>query len=326
MEKYGRRFFSEQNTRKGCVHMKKYLISLAVALMVCLLGITASAETVDEASKIVFDALHEHEEDGTLNSAETEQIVKAAFVSEGWTVVDDSGISAQSAENDIDPEVLELAYMDIDKADSELKEKILDARKTVIYSFSWVNDIDVPGAFSYSANPDTREVSFDPLFSELFPGWDVPRNQCDLSNVPIIGEENDSENTGVQELEADITESARAITNPLTHTEVRYVPKATSEVATPFWGTPIITNHTNEFKLWASSFLTSGMTTINYGLSTNTGVELNHRLRTYAGEAFAVSYNFPAASSFNYSTVLARASTYAQPGNARIYFKRTIDV
>ena len=207
--------------------MKKYLIALAAALMVCLLGMTASAQTADEAttdpSEIIADALREPMKNGVLSSAEAEQIAKEALVSAGWTVVED--ISAQSAENDIDPEVLELAYMDIDKADSELKEKILDARKTVIYSYSWVNDVDVPGGISYSADPDTREVTFEPLFSELFPGWDVPRNQCDLSDVPVYTEESESNDLdSFTSLMDDLVNGmglARANSNPVIHSEYK---------------------------------------------------------------------------------------------------------
>ena len=67
--------------------MKKYLIALAVALMVCLLGMTASAQTADEAttdaSEIIADALREPMKNGVLSSAEAEQIAKEALVSAG---------------------------------------------------------------------------------------------------------------------------------------------------------------------------------------------------------------------------------------------------
>ncbi len=305
--------------------MKKYLIALAVALMVCLLGMTASAQTADEAttdaSEIIADALRGPMKNGVLSSAEAEQIAKEALVSAGWTVVED--ISAQSAENDIDPEVLELAYMDIDKADSELKEKILDARKTVIYSYSWVNDVDVPGGISYSADPDTREVSFDPLFSELFPGWDVPRNQCDLSNVPVFDEEYDFEGVDNKpKLTNDVvdeTGAALAAVNPeVVNSENRYVPKVTNTTATPFLGMSVIDDgySANIFKTWPSSFVTSGMTTINLGLSTNNGLELGHLLRKGIGAV--LSYQVPCYSGRGYNKV------YAQPGYARMNFSRRL--
>lgn len=67
----------------------------------------------------------------------------------------------------------ELAYADIYAAPEEWKEKILEARSEVIFSTSWA----VNGAGCIVHTDGTIEEL--PEFSELFPGWDVPR--CDIS-------------------------------------------------------------------------------------------------------------------------------------------------
>lgn len=67
------------------------------------------------------------------------------------------------------------AISDIDKASPEQREKIIDAREAVVNQYSWQNDIEAPDVVGYVVNPFDREVTFCPLYSELFPGWDPPR-------------------------------------------------------------------------------------------------------------------------------------------------------
>ncbi len=64
-----------------------------------------------------------------------------------------------------------LAYLDLDSAPDEMKERILEARRTVIFSTSWVAD----GFSGCVQNVKTGEIIRTlPTFSELFPGWDMP--------------------------------------------------------------------------------------------------------------------------------------------------------
>lgn len=60
------------------------------------------------------------------------------------------------------------AYLDLDTAPEELRQKILDARTAIIFSKSWTVD----GQCAISC-PDGSEIPL-PEFSDLFPGWDVP--------------------------------------------------------------------------------------------------------------------------------------------------------
>ena len=64
-----------------------------------------------------------------------------------------------------------LAYLDLDSASDEMKERILEARRTVIFSTSWVAD----GFSGCVQNVKTGEIIRTlPTFSEIFPGWDMP--------------------------------------------------------------------------------------------------------------------------------------------------------
>ena len=62
------------------------------------------------------------------------------------------------------------AYLDLDSASEEIKEKILDARRIIIFHSRWVAD----GYSGNIVNVITGEVEPLPTFSELFPGWDLP--------------------------------------------------------------------------------------------------------------------------------------------------------
>ncbi len=64
-----------------------------------------------------------------------------------------------------------LAYLDLDSASDEMKDRILAARRTIIFSRSWVAD----GYSGCVQNVKTGEIIRTlPTFSELFPGWDLP--------------------------------------------------------------------------------------------------------------------------------------------------------
>lgn len=65
-----------------------------------------------------------------------------------------------------------IAYLDIDTAEPAMQEAILGAGDTVLYQHSWVAD----GYEAYIQDVATGEVVQTlPTFSELFPGWQLPR-------------------------------------------------------------------------------------------------------------------------------------------------------
>lgn len=68
-------------------------------------------------------------------------------------------------------ELNDIAYLDVDTASPEMQEKILEARKEIIYNTEWVAD----GHIGYIQNMETGEIIREvPEFSEVFPGWDIP--------------------------------------------------------------------------------------------------------------------------------------------------------
>lgn len=69
--------------------------------------------------------------------------------------------------------VLKTANMDISKADAATKKKILSARNQVIYSYSWTVR-DCVGVSSGVREDGQKFFSIEPVFEDLFPGWDVP--------------------------------------------------------------------------------------------------------------------------------------------------------
>lgn len=68
-------------------------------------------------------------------------------------------------------EVKEWAYKDIAAAKHEVEEKIIAARDEIIFRSSWVAD----GMSGFVLNPETGEEEELPQFSQLFPGWEFPK-------------------------------------------------------------------------------------------------------------------------------------------------------
>ena len=73
-----------------------------------------------------------------------------------------------SAERELD-EAKKIAYRDLKTASKEEQAKILEARKLIINSTSWVAD----GFNANTIDADGNRVPL-PHFSELFPGWEMP--------------------------------------------------------------------------------------------------------------------------------------------------------
>ena len=79
--------------------------------------------------------------------------------------------SDPNSEAEVQEEILEsaseFAYLDADKATPELKEKILEARKEIIYNTDWVADGYVGCIRNIKTGKLIKEL---PEFSEVFPG------------------------------------------------------------------------------------------------------------------------------------------------------------
>lgn len=176
--------------------MRKYLIALTVALMVCLLGVSASAET--EEDKAISAAMEEQAnisieiiktiEANYPDGADVKtqlRIIKETYEKADWTVVQKAPAKART--EGIAPRVMELAYSNIDGADAKTKKEILDAREKVIFNNGWFNDTKGDALSSYSVNPAAKTIEFLPAFSELFPGWELPvPNKKDVAQFESI--------------------------------------------------------------------------------------------------------------------------------------------
>lgn len=85
------------------------------------------------------------------------------------------GMMRKGVENDGDlqakwEEAQDYAYLDPENASPEMREKILSARNTIIFSTDWVAD----GFEMRVEDRDGNVIQRLPHFSELFPGWDLP--------------------------------------------------------------------------------------------------------------------------------------------------------
>ena len=101
--------------------------------------------------------------DGEMANGEISKAITVFVAPDDTQVHKDESMSREEAEA--------LAYLDLDSAADEMKGRILEARRILIFSTSWVAD-----GFSGSVqNVKTGEIIRTlPTFSELFPGWDIP--------------------------------------------------------------------------------------------------------------------------------------------------------
>lgn len=102
-------------------------------------------------------------------------IVLACIMASSLICVGVSATAANKSQNKITEQMTteEIAHLDIDTADEETKEAILAARNEIIFSREWVAD-------GYSMEVVDSEGNIKrtiPKFSELFPGWDLPKSE-----------------------------------------------------------------------------------------------------------------------------------------------------
>lgn len=171
------------------------------------------------------------------------------------------------------------AYMDLDSASEEMKETILEARKTIIYSQSWVAE-GVTGTIT-DVDGTVTEL---PTFSELFPQWDMP------------AVETTSEDT--EELLS--TASSTAITK--TYSPFLRNP-SDSYNTSPFC---YLTNKGNYVNTTIAALYTKNC---NIGFATG-GYSLGYATYLSQGQVFGIQTK--------YSSVNVRASTYSTPDSSKM--------
>ncbi len=87
----------------------------------------------------------------------------------GSTQAEKSGDEGPAEREQKLAEAKKIAYRDLKTASKEEQSKILEARKLIINSTSWVAD----GYNAFTIDADGNRVPL-PHFSELFPGWEMP--------------------------------------------------------------------------------------------------------------------------------------------------------
>lgn len=165
--------------------MKKILVALTAALFAVLLTMTASAASDSGETEAARQQMSEAQIEivekmqrldiSSLDYDTQAEIIRQTFLQKGLTEAE-NGIEAQSVK--VNPEVRSLAYSNADLATPEMKEKILNARKEIIYSYSWSNDLAKGVCVGYSVNLADQTFQIEPKFSELFPGWEVPSDSA----------------------------------------------------------------------------------------------------------------------------------------------------
>ncbi|RKJ39955.1 hypothetical protein D7X94_10025 [Acutalibacter sp. 1XD8-33] len=171
--------------------MKKLLsLLLAMLLMVSCTGV-AFAQAEEQ------EALTSQEAASEDFATKAEAMMYKMMDEMGYTEVE--AISAAQARSQIDvaPEVMELAYSDIDAADARQREKILAARRVIIFQYSWQAD----DGLGFMYDPTTKEFSFTPRFSDLFPGWDLPVEPGYPKKAPVEPETVEPESVTEEEAE-----------------------------------------------------------------------------------------------------------------------------
>lgn len=300
--------------------MRKYLIALTVALMVCLLGVSASAET--EEDKAISAAMEEQAnisieiiktiEANYPDGADVKtqlRIIKETYEKAGWTVVQKAPAKART--EGIAPRVMELAYSNIDGADAKTKKEILDAREKVIFNNGWFNDTKGDALSSYSVNPAAKTIEFLPAFSELFPGWELPvPNKKDVAQFESI----DSVIQGYEMV---------AARNTITIFSERMTITRANGVSNNFFTAGITKGVNNILQLGASESYTSGLNTVNVGYQDFPSGEYGPFLPRMSIASY-LPYTVTINDTKTVSRVGTRMSTYDGRGDVRAVVKRTI--
>ena len=196
----------------------------------------------------------------------------------------ESSIKTKLDLSKIDSEVVELAYMDTKSATNTMKVKILEARKEIIFSHSWAVDEQCR-----LLRPDGSTEAL-PKFSELFPGWDVPKTNDELSSSPYLKESMSSTKAPA------IFDGSVYLSNP-----------------SPVYNTTPFKYFTgvNRIVVARATKLPASTKTYNIGAE-RYGTTIIHALSIPVG--YGIS--FPTSGGITYNV---RASTYSTPGIATMY-------
>lgn len=202
-----------------------------------------------------------------------------------------------------------IANLDVDEATPEMKEKILEARREIIYSTDWVAD----GYTAYIQDMETGEIIRDvPNFSDVFPGWDIPFEEVtpmdpmeedSIRDIPeAIPENNTAEIIPLIDIGVGLNDWLRVVSGRV------YLNEASSENADPYAVVTVDPYDVGTVIRAGASELSSSET-CNVGISDYfTGESYGYATRLPEGQTYAVDIGIDG------PTVAVRASTYGTPG------------
>ena len=178
--------------------MKRFVSMLLAVLLIAAVPSVAFAKTDDAAEK------RRYYEDFI---AKAEQALREEMEAAGYTEIKTTAAEVLKKAK-IDPKVSALAYSDLENASPAKKEKILAARRKIIFQVdSWYDDMG--GVYSAKIDPKSKTWKSSPRFSELFPGWDVPTEEA---TEPVKTSQEELKAT----LEKDLAEQGYTKVAPIT--------------------------------------------------------------------------------------------------------------
>lgn len=178
--------------------MKRFVSMLLAVLLIAAVPSVAFAKTDDAAEK------RRHHENFI---AMAEQALREEMEAAGYTEIKTTAAEVLKKAK-IDPKVSALAYSDLENASPAQKEKILAARRKIIFQVdSWYDDMG--GVYSAKIDPKSKTWKSSPRFSELFPGWDVPTEEA---TEPVKTSQEELKAT----LEKDLAEQGYTKVAPIT--------------------------------------------------------------------------------------------------------------
>lgn len=151
--------------------MKRILSLFCVVVFAIALAVPAGAADMEQPSADSAQATQE------ITNESLREIARQVYTQKGYTEVPAQQTFA--VQEEFPQEVYDLAYMDLDKAEGQLKREILMARRKIAFSYDWGTEACV----AVEWDDEAKTFSLLPSFEDLFPGWDVPRDS-DLVDAP----------------------------------------------------------------------------------------------------------------------------------------------
>ncbi len=246
----------------------------------------------------------------TRASKSEADIIRQSFLDIGFSEI--SSTKNICPQGNVPDSVIELAFTDLKDQNPEVTKAILEARQIVLSQSNWAAD-DVVG-FTFDLASKTFEI--DPTFSDLFPGWDLPKNDVESTGQTESDKKKQAPPPIARIPVQDRFEGNYAIKNPSTTTPstpkyyIDTVPNTYNVLYTCAWKILITDPGTRTYNL--------GYSDGDTGISMNAWMHLN--LGTSEDNTMGKGISFEGSSR---SRVGVRFSTSTTPGIVHALTVRT---